>query len=99
MTFGVLLAIVVAVLIVKPGKTQQISSNRLSLGPQAKVQSPLSLAINPPSEYDFQSRIEIENQRKSFANQHTELLLYQYTPMPAIFSQIEDGKPLSLIHI
>lgn len=93
MTFGVLLAIVVAVLIVKPGKTQQISSNRLSLGPQAKVQSPLSLAINPPSEYDFQSRIEIENLRKSFANQHTELLLYQYTPMPAIFSQIEDGKP------
>lgn len=92
-TFALLLAIVVAVLIVKPGKTQQISSNRLSIGPQAKVQSPLNLAINPPSEYDFQSRVEIENLRKSFANQHTELLLYQYTPMPAIFSQIEDGKP------
>jgi hypothetical protein len=78
---------------IKLGKTQQISSNRLSLGAQAKVQSAFNLDINHPSEYDFLSRVDIENLRKSFANQHPELLLYQYTPMPAIFSQIEDGKP------
>jgi hypothetical protein len=82
-----------ALLTVRPVRPQQISTNRLSLGPQAKVQSGMSLGINAPSEYDFHSRIEIENLRKAFANQHPELLLYQYTPMPAIFSQVEDGKP------
>ena len=74
-------------------RTQQLSTNRLSLGPQAKVQTGVSLAINSASEYDFHSRSEIENLRRNCANQHPELLLYQYTPMPAIFSQIEDGKP------
>jgi len=92
-SIGLLLALVVAVALVGPARTQQVSSNRLSLGPQAKIQTPISLAINPQSEYDFHSRNDIESLRKSFANQHTELLLYQYTPMPAIFSQIEDGKP------
>lgn len=82
-----------ALLTVTPVRTQQISSNRLSLGPLAKVQSGISLGINAPSEYDFHSRAEIENLRRAFANQHPELLMYQYTPMPAIFSQIEDGKP------
>lgn len=91
--FAVLAAVIFALIIIKPGKTQQVSSNRLSLGEQAKVQSAFNLNINPPSEYDFHSRLEIENLRKSFANQHPELLLYQYTPMPAIFNQIEDGKP------
>ncbi|CAN5414684.1 hypothetical protein BH11CYA1_BH11CYA1_44400 [soil metagenome] len=78
---------------IRAAKTQQISSNRLSLGAQAKVQSGVSLTVNNPSEYDFHSRSEIENLRRNFAYQHPELLLYQYTPMPAIFSQIEDGKP------
>lgn len=72
---------------------QQVSSNRLSLGPSAKVQSFVNLAINPPTEFDFKSRSEIENWRRTCVYQHSELLLYQYTPMQAIFSQIEDNKP------
>lgn len=71
---------------------QQNSSNRMSLGAQAKAQNSVNLAINGPSEYDFHTRSDIENLRKTFVAQHNELLLYQYTPMPAIFGQIEDGK-------
>jgi len=72
---------------------QQNSSNRLSLGSQAKVQSFVNLAINPASEYDFHSRMEIENLRRNYVAQHNELLLYQYMPMQAIFGLIENGKP------
>lgn len=82
-----------ALIVPQTAAPQQVSSNRLSLGPQAKVQSFVNLAINPPTEFDFKSRSEIENWRRNCAYQHSELLLYQYTPMQAIFGQIEDNKP------
>lgn len=69
------------------------STNRLAVGDDAKVSSPVQIGIAPPADFNYKTRAEIEKWRTDRAMLHADLLYYQYRPTSEIFGQITDGKP------
>lgn len=68
------------------------SGNTLSLGRDAKAQSPITLTMNGEMNLNGKSKEEVLNYRKKYVAQHPELLAGDYQPDAATFGNISDGK-------
>ncbi len=87
---ALLLLILAAVIVyhTRPDTT----GNRLAIGKEAKVDK-LDIALNPPGEFDNLSREAVLAQRRAMVRRYPDLFADDYQPLPAVFGQIEDGRP------
>jgi hypothetical protein len=69
-----------------------VNRNALAIGGAARVEG-VDLALQPPTELDFLSKADILQRRQAAVMQYPELLSGSYTPAPAVFGQIVDGRP------
>jgi hypothetical protein len=67
--------------------------NSLAINQHAKVNGPVQLKIQPPTDLNFKKRAEVMQARTDAVQQHPELLLSEYQPSWAVFGMIEDGRP------
>lgn len=69
------------------------STNKLAVGPSAKVGADLDVRLFGSMDFDGKSKAEVLQIRKQRALDQPRLLLSQYTPSDAVFGQIVDGRP------
>ena len=68
-------------------------ANRLAIGSKAIVQGPLSLAVAGLVDLDYLGKDGVLSLRRDAVLRHAGLLLGEYSASPAIFADIEDGRP------
>lgn len=89
------LAIIAAgVVIIVYGAIQLLGGgrNRLAIGPEARVDE-IAIALAGPQELDGLSREQVLDLRRAAVARYPDLLAGDYAPAPAVFGQIEDGRP------
>jgi len=66
--------------------------NALAVGPRAPIEE-LAIALAAPQELDGLPREKVLDLRRAAVARYPDLLAGDYVPAPAVFGQIEDGRP------
>jgi hypothetical protein len=86
--------IAIGLIMVAYAASQLLASprNTLAIGPQARVDQ-VAIALASAQELDGLSREKVLDLRRAAAARYPDLIAGDYVPTPAVFGQIEDGRP------